>query len=44
MTNVTDQPPPIPRPDRIPVWENVAHDFRVRYEDAFDGIDGGDDG
>lgn len=44
MTDIIDQPPPVPRRDLIPVWENVVSDFRLRYEDAFDGIDGGDIG
>ena len=44
MTDISDQPPPVRRPDLIPVWENVISDFRIRYEDAFDGIDGGDVG
>ncbi len=35
---VTDQLPPVPRPDQIPVWENVISDFRIRYEDHLDGI------
>lgn len=33
-----DQPPPIPQPFRIPVWENVIFDFRNRFSDNFDGI------
>ena len=41
MSDVVDQPPPVHRPDLIPVWEHVISDFRTRYEDAFDGIDGG---
>lgn len=44
MSDIVDQPPPIHRPDLIPVWEHVISDFRVRYEDAFDGIDVGDAG
>lgn len=44
VTSIVDQPPPIHRPDLIPVWEHVISDFRVRYEDAFDGIDAGDVG
>jgi hypothetical protein len=34
--DITDQPPPILQPDLIPVWENVVHDFRTRYQDAVD--------
>ncbi len=39
MSEIVDQPPPVPRPDVIPVWENVLQDFKVRYEDALQGID-----
>lgn len=39
MSEIVDQPPPIHRPELIPVWVNVVHDFKVRYEDAIQGID-----
>lgn len=38
VSDVVDQPPPVPRPDLVPVWENVISDFRTRYEDALDGV------
>lgn len=37
MSDIVDQPPPVPRPGLIPVWENVVHDFTVLCEDALDG-------
>src|SRR5882724_2434431 len=39
MTSITDQPAPTPRPDLIPVWDHVVMDFRLRFEDALDGVD-----
>lgn len=38
MTDIVDQPPPVHRLDLIPVWVHVISDFRVIYEDAFNGI------
>lgn len=37
--NVVDQPPPIPRPDQIPVWVNVVDDFKARFKMAIDGFE-----
>jgi hypothetical protein len=37
-TGSLDQPPPVPQPDRVPVWEVVISDFRTRFADNFDGI------
>lgn len=38
MTDIVDQPPPARRPDLIPTWEFVVQDFKIRYEDALDGV------
>jgi len=41
VTSVVDQPPPVARPDLIPVWEHVISDFKLRFE-GYETMDGGD--
>lgn len=41
MSGVSDQPPPTPRSDRVPIWDLVICDFERRYAD-FEEIDKGD--
>lgn len=38
MSSVPDQPPPVARPELIPVWETVIQDFRSRNEEALSGV------